>query len=66
MAKKRVMITMDESLLHKLDDVCSSQGITKSAYISTLVAKDLDDSQKVLEHFKELIEQAVSDIKSAN
>jgi len=65
MAKKRVMITMEESLLERLDAACSSQGISKSAYLSTLVAKDLEDSQKVLEQFKELIEQAVSDIKSA-
>ena len=65
MAKKRVMISMDESMLEKLDAVCASQGISKSAYISTLVAKDIVDTQKVLEQFKELIEQAVTDIKSA-
>lgn len=65
MAKKRVMISMDESMLEKLDAVSASQGISKSAYISTLVAKDIGDTQKVLEQFKELIEQAVTDINSA-
>lgn len=61
MAKKRVMLTMDEGLLERIEKACSSQGITKSAYISTVVAKDLGDTERVLYEFKQILEKMVSD-----
>lgn len=61
MAKKRVMITVDEGLLERLEVACKSQGVSKSAYISTLVAKDVGDSEKFLNEFKQLLDQAMKD-----
>lgn len=61
MAKKRIMITMEEDLIERLDKACSSQGVTKSAYISMVVAKDLGDSEKVLSEFKKLLEKMSED-----
>lgn len=61
MAKKRVMITVDEDLLERMEAACKSQGVSKSAYISTLVSRDIDDSKKFLNDFKTLLEQAMKD-----
>lgn len=61
MAKKRVMLTMDEELLERLEVACKSQGITKSAYVSMVVAKDLKDTEKVIAEFKKQLEKMVKE-----
>ena len=62
MAKKRVMLTMDEDLLERVDRACESQGITKSAYISMVVAKDLQDTEKLLAEFRRQLDKVVKDV----
>ena len=61
MAKKRVMLTMDEDLLERVDKACESQGITKSAYISMVVAKDLQDTEKLLAEFRRQLDKVVKE-----
>lgn len=61
MAKKRVMLTMDEDLLERIEKACASQGVTKSAYISMVVAKDLDDTTKLMELFKDELMRQVKE-----
>lgn len=55
------MITVDEDLLERMEVACKSQGISKSAYISTLVSRDIDDSTKFLAEFRNLLDQAMND-----
>lgn len=61
MAKKRVMLSFDEELLEKMEKACKSQGITKSAYVSMVVSKDLGDTQKLLAEFRKQLEELVRD-----
>ena len=63
MASKRVLITIDEALLEKMETACKSQGISKSAYVSTLVAKDLTDTKEFLERFQTLLDEALEKVK---
>lgn len=55
MAKKRVMLTLDEELLERIEAACKKLGVSKSAYVSTVVAKDMADSKQVIEEFRILL-----------
>lgn len=61
MAKKRFMISMDEALLQKMEKACESQGVSKSAYISMVVAKDIGDTEKLMFEFRKVLGQMVED-----
>lgn len=61
MAKKRVMISIDEGLLEKMERLCESQGVSKSAYISMVVAKDIGDTERVMVEFKKVLDRMLED-----
>lgn len=61
MAKKRVMLSLDETLLERMDQACDAQGISKSAYVSMLVSKDLQDTQALIKEFIAMVKQSASD-----
>ena len=63
MAGKRVLLTIDEDLLEKIETACKSQGISKSAYLSSLAAKDLTDTKEFLETFRVLLDEALEKVK---
>ena len=41
MPAKRVLISIDERLLGRIDDACARNGITRSAYLAQLADADL-------------------------
>lgn len=59
MAKKRITMTIDSALVEKMDTACAAQGLSRSAYVTTLITKDLEGTEKFLAQFKELLEQAI-------
>lgn len=63
MAGKRVLLTIDEGLLEKIENACKASGISKSAYFSSLAAKDLTDTKEFLESFKVLLDEALEKVK---
>ena len=46
--KVRVNITMDEGVLERLDAQCDRMGMSRSAYITYVVASSLDSSNQLL------------------
>ena len=41
MPAKRVLISIDERLLGRIDDACARNGVTRSAYLAQLADADL-------------------------
>jgi hypothetical protein len=41
MTAKRVLISIDERLLARIDDACARRGLTRSAYLAQLADADL-------------------------
>jgi DNA-binding phage protein len=41
MPAKRVLISIDERLLQRIDDACARRGMTRSAYLAQLADADL-------------------------
>jgi hypothetical protein len=41
MAARRVLISIDERLLDRIDEACARRGLTRSAYLATLADADL-------------------------
>lgn len=41
MAAKRVLISIDERLLARIDDACAARGMSRSAYLAQLAEADL-------------------------
>ena len=41
MPAKRVLISIDERLLGRIDDACARRGVTRSAYLAQLADADL-------------------------
>lgn len=54
--KKRVQISFPVALLEKMDSYCAEAGMTRSAYVSMLVSKDLDTTDKFVLEFKKQLE----------
>jgi hypothetical protein len=42
MAAKRVLISIDERLLARIDESCARRGSSRSGYLARLAAEDLD------------------------
>ena len=42
MTAKRVLISIDERLLARVDQACGRSGVTRSAYLAQLASRDLD------------------------
>lgn len=45
--KKRVQVTFSDKVLQRLDAFCETTGMTKSAYISYVVATNLDQYERM-------------------
>jgi hypothetical protein len=41
MVAKRVLISIDERLLERIDDACARRGVSRSAYLAQLAGADL-------------------------
>ena len=60
--KKRVQITFPVALLEKMDAYCNESGLTRSGYVSMLVSKDLDATDKFVVEFKKQLEEIIEKI----
>lgn len=60
--KQRVQITFPKTLLEKMDTYCREAGLTRSGYVSMLVSKDLDDTEKFVVEFKKQLEDLIEKI----
>lgn len=58
--KRRFQVTFSDELYAKVDAYCNEAGITKSAYLSLLAAKDLEDSERFLVEFKNELQEVIS------
>lgn len=58
--KIRFQVTFSEELHEKLESYCREAGISKSAYLSLLAAKDLEDSDKFLVDFRNELQEVIS------
>ena len=58
--KRRITIVLSDELFEKIEKHCSESGISKSAYLSLLAAKDLEDTKKYLEEFKNELEGLIA------
>lgn len=60
--KRRVQISFPVALLEKMDAYCAEAGMTRSAYVSMLVSKDLDTTDKFVVEFKKQLEEIIGKI----
>lgn len=60
--KQRVQITFPKPLIEKMDAYCRESGLSRSGYVSMLVSKDLDDTDKFVVEFKKQLEQLIEKI----
>ena len=58
--KRRFQVTVSEELYEKLDAYCRESGISKSAYLALLAAKDLEDTDRFLVEFRNEIQEVIS------
>lgn len=45
MPAKRVLISIDERLLARIDDACARLGVTRSAFLAQSASRDLETSR---------------------
>ena len=57
--KTRVQIAFPKPLLAKMDAYCQEAGLSRTSYVSMLVAKDLDDTDKFVVEFKKQLEDII-------
>ena len=53
MTKRKVLVSLSEELLDRLDGFCEEAGVSRSAYISILLAANLPPSTKGLSGSKQ-------------
>lgn len=58
--KVRVQISFGRDLYEKIESHCKEAGISKSAYLSLLAAKDLEDTGKFLVDFRNELQEVIS------
>lgn len=58
--KRRVMVTLSDELLERLEEYCNRIGITKSAYIAYTVATSLDTQQQLVGGISALMARSVT------
>lgn len=63
--KRRFQVTFSSDLHDKLEAYCQEAGISKSAYLSLLAAKDLEDTDKFLVEFKNELQEVISKLNIA-
>lgn len=49
MAKKKILLSMSEELVSRLDDFCSAAGVSRAAYVSILLMENLPPSPAAVE-----------------
>lgn len=59
MTKRRFQVSFAEDLYEKVDKYCDEAGISKSAYLSLLAAKDLEDTEKFLVDFRNELQEVI-------
>lgn len=59
--KSRITVTMGNDLLDALDEYCKRTGISKSAYISYVVAASLDTSNQLISRVASIAEDTLAD-----
>lgn len=59
--KKRVQITFSEAVLDRLDAFCEETGMTRSTYISYIVATSLDQYRNLSQVAEEAIRKAAEE-----
>lgn len=58
--KTRVQITLGDELLAKMDEFCAQSGLSRSAYIATLVSNDLWAKTSVMDAAKQILQVQMS------
>ena len=58
--KVRFQVTFSRELNDKLESYCKESGISKSAYLSLLAAKDLENTDKFLVEFRNELQEVIS------
>lgn len=53
--KNRIQVSVSPELLERMDEYCTRLGITRSAYVSVLVAQNLDGMNKVMDAIPEAL-----------
>lgn len=59
-AKIRVQISFGRDLFEKIQSHCEEAGISKSAYLSLLAAKDLENTDKYLVDFRNELQEVIT------
>ena len=54
--KVRVQIAFPRALLEKMDAYCKESGLSRTSYVSLLVSKDLENTDKFVVEFKKQLE----------
>lgn len=57
--KTRFQVTFSDELAEKVENYCFEAGITKSAYLSLLAARDLEDTDRYLSMFKQELSEVI-------
>ncbi len=58
--KRRFQVTFSDELTEKMDAYCKEAGISKSAYLSLLAAKDLEETDKFLVEFRNELQEVIT------
>lgn len=58
--KRRFQVTFSDDLHDKMERYCNEAGISKSAYLSLLAAKDLEDTDKFIVDFRNELQEVIS------
>lgn len=64
--KTRVQLTFSEKLLGRMDDYCERTGISRSAFVSTCIAQQLDTHERVLDVTNGVLQQAIESLQQAS
>lgn len=60
---RRVAISLGETLLARMDEYCERSGQTRSGYIASVVARDLEAQLLVREQVREMLEGLADSVK---
>ena len=57
--KVRVQIAFPRALLEKMDAYCKESGLSRTSYVSLLVSKDLENTDKFVVEFTKQLEEII-------
>lgn len=58
--KHRFQVTVSDELYEKLESYCREAGISKSAYLALLAARDLEETDKFIVDFKNELQEVIA------